>query len=436
MSFRTELNKHLTALPVAEVKKLVSKYNKELDIKPISKLKKAEIIEKIKSKKPMDKQLLTKLTNEARATVEGRKAQKASEKEDAKKKKEEPKKKVIKVKKSKNQPPKAKPDFLDLDKDGDKKEPMKKAAKEAKKKGNDESATTKTTSMIIENWGKAVNNIELEQTEKKLTDTIRTQLQKKASKIFGKPSLNIDGLFSANPKLANDLFAKYPPQKVLDGYKKYVEYLDDEGDQEIRQDKVTDYFEAKDGRLQPTFKTKALNQASIAKLEKANEFKLSKAKKVEPKTETKTSRPKGDLLKKLVFLARDHKKNGIGAEGVRAYKKLVDEFLKTNPPKKEEALAKTLYNFIINNVLRGKKKTVPNLNRLLKELDFKEIGGSNEPKNKMPSGVHIHLDGKTMKYNSVKEGQAAFDKIRSNRSKKPYKKMTLMDGDKVLDYSA
>ncbi len=29
---------------------------------------------------------------------------------------------------------KAKPDFLDLDKDGDKKEPMKKAAKEAKKK--------------------------------------------------------------------------------------------------------------------------------------------------------------------------------------------------------------------------------------------------------------------------------------------------------------
>ena len=193
MSFRTELNKHLTALPVAEVKKLVSKYNKELDIKPISKLKKAEIIEKIKSKKPMDKQLLAKLTNEARATVEGRKAQKASEKEDAKKKKEEPKKKVIKVKKSKNQPPKAKPDFLDLDKDGDKKEPMKKAAKEAKK---------------------------------------------------------------------------------------------------------------------------------------------------------------------------------------------------------------------------------------------------SKPKKKMPSGVHIHLDGKTMKYNSVKEGQAAFDKIRSNRAKKPYKKMTLMDGDKVLDYSA
>ena len=128
MSFRQELMKHLTALPVTDVKKLVSKYNKELDIKPISKLKKAEILQKIKDKKPMDKQLLAKLTNEARAKREGKKAQKASEKEAAKKPVEKfgTEKKKIKVKK-------AKPDFLDLDKDGDKKEPMKKAAKEAKK---------------------------------------------------------------------------------------------------------------------------------------------------------------------------------------------------------------------------------------------------------------------------------------------------------------
>lgn len=128
MSFRQELMKHLDALPVVEVKKLVSKYNKELDIKPVSRLKKAEILQKIKDKKPMDQQLITKLTNEARAKREGKKAQKASEKEAAKKPVEKfgTEKKKIKVKK-------AKPDFLDLDKDGDKKEPMKKAAKEAKK---------------------------------------------------------------------------------------------------------------------------------------------------------------------------------------------------------------------------------------------------------------------------------------------------------------
>lgn len=128
MSFRQELMKHLDALPVTEVKKLVSKYNKELDIRPISKLKKAEVLQKIADKKPMDKQLLTKLTNDARARVEGKKAQKASEKESAKKPVEKfgTEKKKIKVKK-------AKPDFLDLDKDGNKKEPMKKAAKDAKK---------------------------------------------------------------------------------------------------------------------------------------------------------------------------------------------------------------------------------------------------------------------------------------------------------------
>jgi len=103
MSFRAKLLEHLTAMPVTEVKKLVSKYNKELDIRPISKLKKAEILAKISAKKPMDKQLLTKLTNEARATREGKKAQKASEKEAAKKPVEKfgTEKKKIKVKKPK-----------------------------------------------------------------------------------------------------------------------------------------------------------------------------------------------------------------------------------------------------------------------------------------------------------------------------------------------
>ena len=369
----------------------IEKYNKELDIRGYSKMKKADILAKISAKKPMDNTLLAKLTNEARARREGAKAQKASEKAEKKKPEEKfgTEKKTIKVKKPKPEAPKkpkAKTKLKPMAKEDAK--ALAKAFAEApeeehgslfpdkpkkKKQGKGESATTKTTNTIIENWGKAVNNIELEQTEKKLTDTIRSQLEKKGS-------LNIDGLFSSNSKLANDLFAKYPPQKVLDGYKKYVEYLDDEGDKEIGQDKVTDYFTERDGRLQPTFKTKALSQASISKLEKANEFKLSKAHKPEPKAtkeaktpEPKTSRPKGDPLKGLVFTARDHKKNGIGAEGVRAFKKRVDEFLKTKPPQKEEALAKTLYNFIINNVLRQKKKTVPNLNKLLKELGFKDM---------------------------------------------------------------
>jgi len=300
MSFRAELNKHLTALPVSEVKKLVSKYNKELDIKPISKLKKAEIIEKIKSKKPMDKQLLAKLTNDARATVEGRKTQKASEKEEAKK----PVKKVIKVKKSK-------PDFLDLDKDGDKKEPMKKAAKEAKK-------------------------------PKK---SAPKAMSKKDAKAFA------DAFAKAPEEEKGSLFSSKAEKKAV----KKV-------DRDFVPVKVGDFIKTPKG--------------------------------IKPIT---TVYPTTALIK-LNYISTGKEKPTL---------ELVGGPTQTNAELKRKFIKK------INGGAGGK-----------------------EPKNKMPSGVHIHLDGKTMKYNSVKEGQAAFDKIRSNRSKKPYKKMTLMDGDKILDYSA
>ncbi len=55
----------MNALPVSIVKKIISKYNKELDIRGYSKMSKAEVISAIKAKKPMDKTLLAKLTKEA-----------------------------------------------------------------------------------------------------------------------------------------------------------------------------------------------------------------------------------------------------------------------------------------------------------------------------------------------------------------------------------
>jgi len=217
MSFRAKLLEHLTALPVTDVKKLVSKYNKELDIKPISKLKKAEILAKISAKKPMDKQLLAKLTNEARATREGKKAQKASEKEEAKKPVEKfgTEKKKIKVKKSK-------PDFLDLDKDGDKKEPMKKAAKEAKPKSQAEKKIAEVEKILIDlqerkkanedkqkeikdllsKGGKNINKERLENT----LETLRKRLKKlESSIVFEKKEIarmkeEKGSLFSSKPK--------------------------------------------------------------------------------------------------------------------------------------------------------------------------------------------------------------------------------------------
>ena len=62
---------------------------------------------------------------------------------------------------------KAKPDFLDLDKDGNKKEPMKKAAKDAKKKRTDESVITEGE----------VENAELVLAAKDMVDRIQGMLE-------------------------------------------------------------------------------------------------------------------------------------------------------------------------------------------------------------------------------------------------------------------
>ncbi len=59
-----------------------------------------------------------------------------------------------------------------------------------------------------------------------------------------------------------------------------------------------------------------------------------------------------------------------------------------------------------------------------------------------PDGIHIHIDWKdgekeTKKYKNAKLGESAFKKFRSERKeKRDYKSLKLMDGKKILDYSA
>jgi len=59
-----------------------------------------------------------------------------------------------------------------------------------------------------------------------------------------------------------------------------------------------------------------------------------------------------------------------------------------------------------------------------------------------PEGIHIHINWKdgnpqTKTYDTKKLGENAFKKIRSERKeKRDYKSMKLMDGLKILDYSA
>jgi hypothetical protein len=55
-----------------------------------------------------------------------------------------------------------------------------------------------------------------------------------------------------------------------------------------------------------------------------------------------------------------------------------------------------------------------------------------------PDGIHIHIDWKDgekelKKFKTAKQGETAFKKIKEKRD---YKQMKLMDGKKILDYSA
>ena len=103
MSVRQQLTEELNALPITHIKKIVSKYNKELDIKPISRKKKAEIISMITSKKPLNKVLFVKLLNEAKNMRSKPKTEPKTKPKTAPKK-EEPKKEEPKKKESKTVP--------------------------------------------------------------------------------------------------------------------------------------------------------------------------------------------------------------------------------------------------------------------------------------------------------------------------------------------
>ena len=118
----------------------------------------------------------------------------------------------------------------------------------------------------IENWGKDINNVELEQNNKKLTNQIKDLINRKGDKF-----INIDGLFQADKKLANSLFMKYPAQKVLDGYTKFIEYLDDEGNQKIGQTDFNEFFSMKGGNIKTNFRGKDLSSQVLTKIQ--NEWK-------------------------------------------------------------------------------------------------------------------------------------------------------------------
>ena len=240
--------------------------------------------------------------------------------------------------------------------------PKKKVADQKEPEKTKEPEPKKKEEELIDNWGKDSNNIYLEQNYKNMTEGIRKLINKKGS-------LNIDGLFQFLKKdsIINKLFMKYSIQKVLDGFKNYVEYLDDEGNKEIGQDNLNDYFSYdQDGRIKSNFRGKDLNSNVLDKMKDT----WTKTNKPEKKKEEPE---KDKLLNKLVATARSHAKNGISVEGLKDFFNKVQEYKKTNPAKLQSQLAGVLYNFLNKNIQMGKKKLPNNMNNALKELGYKEI---------------------------------------------------------------
>ena len=99
-------------------------------------------------------------------------------------------------------------------------------------------------STVIKNWDSNFNNVELEQTNKRLTDTIKGLINS------NKKNINLDSVITFDLPLTRELMDRYKFKKVLDGYKRFVEYLDDGDEKNVGKAKVKDYFfKNKEGRI-------------------------------------------------------------------------------------------------------------------------------------------------------------------------------------------
>jgi hypothetical protein len=98
--------------------------------------------------------------------------------------------------------------------------------------------------------------------------------------------------------------------------------------------------------------------------------------------------------------------------------------------------------------VKGKEYFYNKKNQKLYDVDTKKQVGKIEKgqvilKEEMhPEGIHMHINWKDgekelKKYKSKSAGEADFKKIRADRkSKRDYKSMKLMDGKKIIEYSA
>jgi hypothetical protein len=141
---------------------------------------------------------------------------------------------------------------------------------------------------IISNWGKDVNNVVIQQNLKKLNNGIISLWD------TNKKYINIDGIFQFNKSLFNELFMKYPAQKVIDGLEKFMLYTTDSSDyKRIGQNEFKNWFEVRDGRTQSNIRGKDLNVSVLTKLQKEweNKFLKKKEEKKPPPAKKEEEKP-------------------------------------------------------------------------------------------------------------------------------------------------
>jgi len=144
----------------------------------------------------------------------------------------------------------------------------------------------------------------------------------------------------------------------------------------------------------------------------------------------KTEEPK-KLIEKLI--------PGINVNKDKGLKPLPKEFI----PDEKSLKDMKKYKSILDKKFKDKKISVGEYKRIIEGVK-KQIKILEKPKKEEmhPDGIHMHInwkDGKKelKKYKTQKLGEADFKKIRSERKeKRDYKTMKLMDGLKVLEYSA
>lgn len=148
----------------------------------------------------------------------------------------------------------------------------------------------------LENWNTNTNNVLFSQ-NKQFRDAVQSLIDGK------KDFINLDSIMTINSQiksLTKKLIQKFPFQKVLDGYKNIVQYIDSGGEKDIGLDKLKDYFFINDGRVQSSFSGKRFTSQELEEIKKQWIKEFGKKEEPKPSKKEPTKKSEDDPLQKII----------------------------------------------------------------------------------------------------------------------------------------